>query len=243
SPNKGRHWIAYWLAIPAAPNLLDGGFLFAFAEDWDALCPPDDLAAGWRRATAGPAAEWLAVLLCAGAEATWWDERWEKLTGIQAADIAGVPSEVVVDWLFPNQADRDFVADLLHQPNGSAAGRQAMLDVVSPSGSRRQLCTLLPVGRSALARERSGDGWVLLISEPQIAADSARREGPTSRSVRHFAHGLSHLLNHYLTTPIGLAEMALDRTDLPPLLVPWFEQILESCRQGTYLISALHDLA
>jgi signal transduction histidine kinase len=242
--SKGHHWIAYWLALPAGPAIGDGGYLFAFAEDWEGLCPPDDLAAGWRRTAAGPAADWLALLLRPGDPVAWWDERWEKLTAIRTQDVARIPGEVVVDWLFPRQADRDFVADLLHQADARAIGRQAILDVVSPSGSHRLLCTFLPVGQAAPPSPPEVRGWVMLIGEPQVSpAGWGRDEVPTTRYVRHFTRGLSHLLNHYLTTPIGLAEMALDRTDLPPSLLPCFEQILESCRQGTYLISALQDLA
>lgn len=241
---KGRHWVAYWFALPAGLTMADGRYVFAFAEDWEGLCPPDDLAAEWRRTAAGPAADWLALLLRPGQAAAWWDERWEKLTGIRAEDVASIPGEVVVDWLFPRQADRDFVADLIHQADDRAGGCQAMLDVVTPSGSRCLLCTFLPVGRQVSSPGGERTAWIMLIGEPQISpVGGARDEVPTARYVRHFARGLSHLLNHYLSTPIGLAEMALDRTDLPPSFVPSFEQILESCRQATYLISALQDLA
>src|SRR5262249_36976461 len=40
----------------------------------------------------------------------------------------------------------------------------------------------------------------------------------------------------------GLAEMALDRSDLPPDLVGSFSQILESCMRAGRLIAALQDL-
>jgi two-component system sensor histidine kinase AtoS len=51
------------------------------------------------------------------------------------------------------------------------------------------------------------------------------------------------LLNHYLATPIGVAEFALDRDDLPAPVAGWFEQILEGCRPVAHLIAALQDLA
>jgi signal transduction histidine kinase len=243
--NDGREWVAYWLLIPSGPALAQGGHLFVLAEDWETICPPDDLAAEWRRAVARPAADWVALLLRDGQETAWWDERWEKLTGLKAADLAGVPGEVVLDWLFPHQSDRDFVADLLHQPLTRAGGAQAMLHVLSAGGSRPLLCTFLPVARGArVPPTGQPDTWLLLIGEPQAsplsAADAA---GPAARHVRQFARGLSHLLNHYLTTPIGVAEMALDRNDLPAPVVTWFGQILESCRHATYLVSALQDLA
>jgi signal transduction histidine kinase len=61
--------------------------------------------------------------------------------------------------------------------------------------------------------------------------------------VRQFARGLGVLLNHYLTVPIGLAELALDRPDLPAESAGWFHQILDSCQRATRLLSALEDLA
>jgi signal transduction histidine kinase len=245
--NAGREWVAYWLMLPSGPALAEGGYLFVLAEDWEAICPPDDIAAEWRHAVARPATDWVALLLRNGQEAAWWDERWEKLSGLKAADLAGVPGEVVLDWLFPRQPDRDFVADLLHQPVKGPGGTQAMLHVLSAGGSRPLLCTFLPVARGGPTSPETGgqrNTWLLLIGEPQApplgAADAA---GPTVGYIRQFARGLSHLLNHYLSTPIGVAEMALDRNDLPAPVVSWFAQILESCRQATYLVSALHDLA
>jgi signal transduction histidine kinase/PAS domain-containing protein len=246
---KGTLWVTYWLSMPFGPALPDGGFLFALAEDWEGLCPPDDLVVAWRRTAAQPAADWLTLLLCPGKDAVWWDARWEALTGLQAADVAGTPGEVVLDWLFPRQTDRDFVADLLQQPVNRTRGSQAMLNVLSPEGSRPLLCTFLPVPSAKLAAatpETEGltDAWLMLIGEPQGSpAGGAHHEVPTARYVRQFARGLSTLLNHYFMAPIGLAEMALDRDDLPPQFAPWFEQILENCRQGTYLISSLQDLA
>ena len=87
--DEGRDWVAYWFAVPSGPALPEGGFLFALAEDWQALFPPDDLASEWRRVAARPAADWLALLLRPGQEPSGWDERWEKLTGLKAADLAG----------------------------------------------------------------------------------------------------------------------------------------------------------
>jgi PAS domain S-box-containing protein len=250
--NRSEAWVAYWLAVPA------GGFLFALCEDWEALCPPDDLAAEWRRTVSRPAGDWLALLLRPGRELVWWEERWRKLTGLAAADLAGVPSEVALDWLFPRQLDRDFVADLLHQPaiprveRGGAAA-QAVLQVINPGGSRPMLCTFLriqdrPAGQSAEVSKSSEDWptdqWLLLVGEPQpVPPGGSVEDAPTARYLRHFARGLSHLLNHYLTTPIGLAEMALDRGDLPTHIAGWFEQVLDSCRRSSYLISSLQDLA
>lgn len=231
--------VAYWLAVPLA----DGpGYLLAVSDDWEGLCPPDDLAAEWRRAFGRPPAEALALLLRPGGPIGWWDERWHALTGLTAADLAGVPSDVVLDWLFPEQCDRDFIADQFHQPGRK--GTQSVLRLVTRSGSRPMLCTLLAVPAAEAPAGREGaESWLLLVSEPRPFAGTPLEDTPPTRFVRQFARGLSHLLNSYLMAPIGLAEMALDRPDLPPDLSGWFAQILDSCQRATYLVSALQDLA
>jgi PAS domain S-box-containing protein len=247
----GKEWVAYWLSIPAAPGLPEGGCWFVFADDWDRLCLPDELAADWRRSISMPGGESLALLLRAGREVCWWNERWEKRTGLAAADLAGVPSELVLDWLFPQQADRQFIGDLLLQPPSRASAAQSVLQVLEPGGSRPCLCTFLAVDHHEQTPSHASEdlpadstgSWLLLVGEPPMTAAGASPHLATTRYIRQFARGLSHLLNHYLTPPIGLSEMALERSDMPAEFVPWFEQILESCRQVAYLIGALQDLA
>jgi PAS domain S-box-containing protein len=243
---KGEAWVAYWLALPA------GGFLFAWCDDWEALCPPDEWAAEWRRALSRPVSNWLALVLRPGRELVWWDERWGRLTGLATADLGGVACEVALDWLFPRQLDRDFIADLLHQPANRPPAAQAVLHVVSSGGSRPKLCTFLRVadrlsGQTSevtMASEVLSDQWLLLVGEPQpLLAGGFEEEAPGARYLRQFARGMSHLLNHYLTTPTGVAETALDRGDLPADVTSWFQQILESCGRCSYLISSLRDLA
>jgi signal transduction histidine kinase len=195
-----------------------------------------------------PAAEWLALLVLTGHETTWWDERWVGLTGLKSADVAGVPVETVLDWVFPLQPDRDFVADLLHRPTKLREGAQAALHVLSPAGSRPLLCTFLPVAVAApslasppAASPAATDAWLLLVAELGVAGMAS--EWPAIEVVQEFARGLSHLLNHYLATPIGVAESALDRDDLPAQVAASFEQILEGCRPAAHLIASLRDLA
>jgi signal transduction histidine kinase len=61
--------------------------------------------------------------------------------------------------------------------------------------------------------------------------------------VRQFSRGLKQLLQHYLSTPISLAETALRGRNLSPEVSGWFQDIIDSCRQTTRLSTALEDLA
>jgi signal transduction histidine kinase len=174
----------------------------------------------------------LALLLRPGASIDFWDESWEKLTGISQQDLAGQPAELVLDWMFPRQADREFIADLLNQP--TRRGAQAIVEVTGRKTSRSLPCTFLPI------RSQGGEAWLILVSElePPIQQD---REA--QRFLRQLTSGLAHLLNNYLTLPVGLAELALDRSDLPADLARSFSQILENCMRAGRLVAALQDLA
>jgi PAS domain S-box-containing protein len=226
----GRPVTAFWLAV----DLPDGpGFLYALT-DADGFPATD--APGEVRSAGPPAVDWLAVLLHPGAEVAFWDERWERLTGLSGADLGGVRGELVLDWLFPRQRDRNLVADWLHDPR--RRGGQAVLEVLTRTGGRPMLCTFLPVVRSAADGRR--EHWLLLAGESELFAGPGT---PSLGFVRQFARGLGVLLNHYLNVPVGLAEMALDRTDLPTDTAGWFQQILDSCQRATRLLTALDDLA
>lgn len=229
--DAGRPVTAFWLAV----GLPDGpGFLFALTDDAEGFALTGGAAEF--RAAEQPAADWLALLLFPGAEVGFWDERWERLTGLVAADLRGVRSELVLDWLFPRQRDRNLVADWLHEPRRK--GGQAVLEVLTRTGGRPMLCTFLPVARSGNDGRR--EHWLLLVGESELFAGPGT---PSLGFVRQFARGLGVLLNHYLTAPVGLAELALDRTDLPAEMGGWFHQILDSCQRATRLLSALEDLA
>ena len=70
-----------------------------------------------------PGGDCLALLLTPGHEVAFWDERWSMRTGLANRELAGVPTEVVLDWLLPRQRDRNQVADLMHR--NERAGRPA----------------------------------------------------------------------------------------------------------------------
>src|SRR5207245_1082115 len=113
----------------------------------------------------------------------------------------------VLDWLFPRQRDRDFVADQFHQP--TPRGTQAVLEVLSCAGSRSLLCTFLPVAPSGFpsdhglvpsasspelrmpaSAERTADTWLILVCEPELFPGA---ELAAQRLQQQFSRGLSHL--------------------------------------------------
>lgn len=247
--SSARGWMADWLAIPGGAALAEGGFLFALTQEGESLFAPQQRAGEWLGGTPRPSADWLPILLRPGQQAEWWDERLAKLTGLRPADLTGIPTETALDWLFPLQPDRNFVADLFHQTVKRNRGTHATLHVLSPAGSQPLSCTFFHVRTatpdstpSASAIKDFGEAWLLLIGEPSapLAADL---QAPSAPFVRRFARGLAHLLNHYWATPLGVAETALDRDDLSPAVTSWFAQILEGCRPVASLVSALQDLA
>ncbi|HLN29838.1 MAG TPA: ATP-binding protein [Gemmataceae bacterium] len=250
-----HHLLTYWqkVALPGGP-----GFLFALAEDWETLWypgmkhpPPNHLADC-------PEADWLILLLRPNGAIDFWDERWERLTGLSSKDLAGASNAMILDWLFPRQLDREFVSDLLQQP--AQRGVQTILEVAGRDKSTALCCTFLPVKGSdtknwlpalgTRGRDQPGagqpssgpaeDAWLLLACEPQ---ESIGKEQTIRTYLRQFTRGLSHLLNNYLTVPVGLAEMALDRSDLPPGLAQCFTRIIESCMRAGRLITSLQDLS
>ncbi len=224
---------AWWLAAPRPEG---PGFLFALTADTEGF-PVAAVGAEQGPAAPPPRGGWLALGLRAGQGVELWDERWERLTGLTVDDLSGVPCETVLDWLFPLQRDRERVADWLHAPDRT--GGQAVLEVLTPSGGRPMLCTLLPVSVGPAGGPRH-PGWLLLAGEPEeyLGPDS-----PSLAFVRRFTQGVTQLLTHYLRVPLGLAEMARGRADLPEEVRGWFAEVLHSCRQVPRLTAALHDLA
>jgi PAS domain S-box-containing protein len=228
--HAGRPVAASWVAIELGGG---PGLLFALADGPEALAGAEAPAEPAAPPVA-PEADWLALLLDPEGEVAFWDARWERLTGLPAADLSGVRGEVALDWLFPRQADRNLVADWLHHPH--RRGGQAVLDVLTDDGGRPLLCTTLPVADGPDGRGR----WLLLVGP---AAEHAGPGSPARAFVRKFTGGLSRLLNHYFAGPVGLAEAALDQPDLPPPVAARFQQILDSCQRASRLVAALEDLA
>jgi PAS domain S-box-containing protein len=227
----GKDVLALWLAVgrPERP-----AFLFAVTDDPEGIPLAEDQPRADQRVAEPPTTSWLALLVQRGAEVAFWDQRWEELTGLPTAEVRGATSDVVLDWLFPRQRDRDQVADWLHQP--AARGRQAVLELQTRAGGRPLLCTFLPVNSSARFGARR---WLLLLGEPALLGGA----GPSLNFIRQVTRGLSRLLDHYLSVPVSLAEIALDKESLPPETANWFTQILESCQRATRLIAALEDLS
>jgi PAS domain-containing protein len=123
-----------------------------------------------------PTPLWLPLLLEPGGSVEGWGPCWEKQTGLASDDIESSRTELVLDWLLPQQHDRDRVADCFHQSNPT--GCQFLLDVTTAAGSRLMACTLLPLtpGESA-ARRR----WLLLVGEPDLSGDPRGPQLPRER--------------------------------------------------------------
>jgi PAS domain-containing protein len=112
-----------------------------------------------------PAADWLALLLHPAGGIDFWNERWEERTGLASGEMQGSGSEMVLDWLFPRQDERERVADWLQQSPPRSG--QFVLEVVTPAGRLPQVCTFLPTGGAAGRPPR----WLLLLG-------AAPAEGP-----------------------------------------------------------------
>ncbi|HWG41832.1 MAG TPA: GAF domain-containing protein [Gemmataceae bacterium] len=163
-PFRRRDQSLFWCQVETAIEKLDGrpitmAFLqqsTALAEKSSELPPP-----------CPPLPNWLPLLLETNGGIDGWGPQWEKLTGLSACDVEGSRSELVLDWLFPQQHDRDRVADCFHQPDST--GCQLLLEIATPTGGQRLPCTFLPlptVESAATSRCR----WLLLVGGPQLSA-------------------------------------------------------------------------
>jgi PAS domain-containing protein len=123
-------------------------------------------ASGWKSwADNAPQGPGMALLLRPEGVLDFWDAHWEELTGLTSRDLAGVSGELFLDWLLPRQADRNFVADLLHQPQ--RGGSQALLEIAGRRTNRRLLCLFLPIHTAALRQET----WMNRTSTPKAVAE------------------------------------------------------------------------
>jgi PAS domain S-box-containing protein len=223
----------YWLTVPLGEGL---GFLFALTDEPEGF-PFMAAAAPELPPLSTPVPEWLALILEMGNGIDGWGPPWEKLTGLSARDVEGSRTELVLDWLFPQQHDRDRVTDCFHQTDPSLC--QMILEIATPTGGRPLACTFLSLPKTEAtggARRR----WLLLAGEPEWFA------GPGTASwgfVRQFTQGLHQVLLHHLRTPGGLARLALERGDLPAEMAEWFRDIDAACRRMDALLEDLENLS
>jgi PAS domain S-box-containing protein len=142
----------------------------------------DPIAAEKLSLVRSPSLNWLPLVFDLDRGVEGWESRWEERTGLSVCDVEGSRCELVLDWLFPQQQDRNRVADCFHHPHSTAW--QLILDVIAPNGSRPRLCTFLPLpSRAAAAGLRR---WLLLVGEGERAAepeilDGTTRDEPTAR--------------------------------------------------------------
>jgi PAS domain S-box-containing protein len=115
-----------------------------------------------------PSLDWLLLLLDLDHGIEGWEARWEERTGLLVRDVKDSRCELVLDWLFPQQQDRNRVADCFHY--SCPKGCQLILEVVAPNGSRPMLCTLIPLpAATATAVPRR---WLLLAGEIERCTES-----------------------------------------------------------------------
>ncbi len=113
-----------------------------------------------------PSPDWLPLLLDLDHGIEGWESCWEERTGLSLRDVKDSRCELVLDWLFPQQLDRNRVADCFHHPQPK--GCQLILEVAASNGSRPMLCTFLPLpAPTATAIPRR---WLLLVGEVQQCA-------------------------------------------------------------------------
>ena len=224
----------FWLSVPLAQGI---GFLFALTDEPDGFPVLAGNGVHALPVSSTPLPEWLPLLLEAGGGVEGWDPRWEGRTGLAARDVEGSRSELVLDWLFPQQHDRDQVADCFHQPEPSSC--QFILDVTTPGGSRPMACTFLPLpsAESAAAARRR---WLLLVGEPDHFVGPGT---PCWGFVHQFTKGLRQLLQHHLRPLGGSARLALAHRGLPPDVAAWFHAIDVSSRSMDALLEDLAHLA
>lgn len=108
-----------------------------------------------------PAPTWLPLLIDRDGGIDGWGPRWQQLTGLSSQDVEGARGEMVLDWLFPQQRDRERVADCLHHPESSSC--QVVLEIAAANGSQRVLCTFLPC--PATEPPTAARRWLLLVGD------------------------------------------------------------------------------
>ncbi|MER3415160.1 MAG: hypothetical protein C4297_02980 [Gemmataceae bacterium] len=178
-----------------------------------------------------PAEDW-APCFCFDAHGriTSWDERWRKHVGLEPEDLNRSSVMTLLDWVLSRQNERELVAD--HMQLLAQTPRRFVVHLGEPDGTETAVYWLIVPQE----HPESGRGGLVLWRPYRpptpLAVDFYRR----------LAYGLTVLLNHYLSVPVGLAERALDRGDLPPELSASFQAILEACQRPVALISALQDL-
>jgi PAS domain-containing protein len=132
-----------------------------------------------------PVDQTMALLLPPDSGPAFWTPQWEKITGLKAADLAGANRDLALDWLFPRERDRAYIADLLCRP--ATVGGQVALHLASPEGSKPVLCTFLPFNPGSDGAAPPGTPlsartvWLLLVTVAPRSSAALAPSPPHSR--------------------------------------------------------------
>jgi PAS domain S-box-containing protein len=170
-PFRRRDRSLFWCRLDTAVESWNDQMLtIAFLQCTSVSMPPssesvtaDALAVKQPHSLRPAAADWLALVLDLDDGIEGWSAAWEERTGLSVRDVEDSRSQFVLDWLFPQQHDRDRVADWFHHPHSSAC--QLVLEVAAVRRSRPMLCTFLPLpARTATSAPRR---WLLLVGDAE----------------------------------------------------------------------------
>jgi signal transduction histidine kinase len=228
SQGKKEAVVAYWIKAELTDRAC---YVFCLSENWT---DPGSEAPAESLIRSNSSKPTLVLGVVPSQQVNYWDPRWEEATGLTKADLSGVPSELVLDWLIPNQADRDAVADLFqHRPPES---RSLVLEILTPTGSSPFATRWLPV------QSINGEACWIVVFE-QVSQLHVENKTQMPQFGRSFIRGLSQLLNHNMLKLMDLAEKGMIQADLSSKALNSFEQILDACQRFAQLLDHLECLA
>jgi PAS domain S-box-containing protein len=164
-PFRRRDQSLFWCRVETAAEQWDDQLLtVAFLRQTDTLS-----------SLRMPTPDWLPLLLDLDNGIEGWDSRWQERTGLSVSDVEKARCDLILDWLFPQQRDRDCIADCFTHPYST--GYQFILEMAAANGSRPTLCTFLPLSTRAVTPLPRR--WLLLAGEVERRTNVSRLVGST----------------------------------------------------------------
>lgn len=181
-PFRRRDQSLFWCRLETAEEQWDGhSVTIAFLQQTADLAPaPAALESAESEAVGDkhspvrfPEPDWQPLILDLDNGIEGWEVRWEERTGLSTRDVQESRTVLVLDWLFPQQHDRDRVFDCFHHPG--SPGCQLVLELAAPHGSRPMLCTFLALPSRIVAGMPRR--WLLLVGDPERSTQPNLIEG------------------------------------------------------------------